>query len=251
MKKDLDRTIEYLKKKFKDSYESSQDNVEKVNKRTIEIKDYSKISYETDLREFDNEVSKDKFIHRIEKVVRNSFEYRDYISFLKSELDLDKCFFFYNLNHKFLSKISIEIHHSPFTLYDITKIVYDHHLNRNEKEGFNILKLSEEIVKIHYQDLVGLIPVTKTVHDLIHTGSVVVHPSWCRGSWKKFYEIYQGGFSEDYINKFLYISNDLDIKTVKEKNSKILERFYTEYEIEDRELNFKIEENRKVVGVNV
>ena len=41
-----------------------------------------------------NGKAKKKFIDRIEKMVRSSNEYRDYIKFLKENMDMDKCIFF-------------------------------------------------------------------------------------------------------------------------------------------------------------
>ena len=56
-----------------------------------------------------------KYITRIEKIIRASQEYKDYINFLKDHVDLNKCVFFQNVtSDKSVNKrgrVSIELHH--------------------------------------------------------------------------------------------------------------------------------------------
>ena len=118
----------------------------------------------------DNAKFKQKFIKRIEKVVRSSLEYKDYIRFLKENMELDKCAFFQAVtsnrkNSK--SKITIEIHHEPFTLYEICAVI----LNKFIKEGLPIddLAIADEVLECHYNNLVGLIPLSATIHQMYHS----------------------------------------------------------------------------------
>ena len=45
-----------------------------------------------------NAKARDKYVKRVERVVRQSMEYRDYIAFLKEHMDLDSCIFFLKIN---------------------------------------------------------------------------------------------------------------------------------------------------------
>ena len=67
------------------------------------------------------EKDKIKFIKTVEKLVRASLEYRNYIDFLKENVGLDSCIFFQKITAGSNSKkrIKIEIHHEPLTLFDI------------------------------------------------------------------------------------------------------------------------------------
>ena len=69
-----------------------------------------------------------KYIKRVEGVIRTSLEYKEYIRYLKEFIGLDSCVFFQNVTSNSTkgnrSKVHIEIHHEPLTLYDITNTVY-------------------------------------------------------------------------------------------------------------------------------
>ena len=130
-----------------------------------------------------NDKERHKFIKRVEKIVRSSKEYRDYIQFLKEHVGLDKCVFFQNVtnggeNKK--SRISIEIHHEPFTLYEIVDTV----LTKYQDEGLpiNDLLIADEVLELHYNNQVGLVPLSKTMHEMIHNSTKVIVPlNMCYG----------------------------------------------------------------------
>ena len=66
--------------------------------------------------------------------------------------------------------IKIEIHHYPFSLYDIVRIVYKKRCYFNEP--MNVELVAKECTMLHYQLLVGLIPLSSTAHQLFHAGKV-------------------------------------------------------------------------------
>jgi hypothetical protein len=67
--------------------------------------------------------AKVKFIQQIEKIVRSSLEYKEMVEFLKENADFSNCKFYVNITGS--KKIKIEIHHTPFTLFDIVSIALD------------------------------------------------------------------------------------------------------------------------------
>ena len=121
-----------------------------------------------------NAKDKDKYIKRCEKIIRASQEYRDYISFLKEHVDMDKCAFFQSISSKDNKRIKIEIHHEPFTLYDYVQVVVD----KFQSEGIplNDLMISDEVMELHYNNKVGLIPLSKTIHKMAHNSTKLVIP---------------------------------------------------------------------------
>lgn len=118
-----------------------------------------------------NGKAKKKFIDRIEKMVRSSNEYRDYIKFLKENMDMDKCIFYQKVcnNKNNRKRISIEIHHAPFTLYDYCATVLERH--QSEGRPLNDLLIADDVLRMHYEDKVGLVPVSKTSHEILHAGT--------------------------------------------------------------------------------
>lgn len=130
-----------------------------------------------------------KAIKSIERIVRSSLEYKAYIKYLKEYVDMTKCSFFNGVSNKDTNKkISIEIHHEPFTLFDITQIIMEKQLD--ETGEVNYFRIAEEVMKVHYQCKVGLIPLSATVHDLVHTGDIFVPLQCPRGDFIGFLEEY-------------------------------------------------------------
>lgn len=172
--------------------------------------------------------SKVKYIKTIETIVRSSQEYKDYIAFLREYIDMTKCSFFVGINNKGSKRVSIEIHHEPFTLFYITLIV----LIKWMDEGIelNALKISEEIIKLHYQNKIGLIPLSVTVHKLVHSGKIFVPLQSVRGKFIEFIEEYDQYIPED-VRDMLQIKLKMS-KEIEKQDLSILEKKYTYLEVD-------------------
>ena len=171
-----------------------------------------------------------KNIKNIEKLVRGSSEYRDYIKYLREYANMHKCHFFKDVSKENNKKISIEIHHEPFTLYDITQVVLEKWIS--EEMEINHFLIAEEVMRLHYKNMVGLIPLSITVHQLVHDGRVFIPVQ----------DVYGKGFVDFVIEYDEYINPDLrrilnekiDISRniAIEQDLSILERKYVYIEVE-------------------
>lgn len=129
-----------------------------------------------------------KYLEAIEKSVRGSFEYRQFIKFLRENINMNQCSFFQNVNNIDTYKIKIEIHHSPFSLYDITYIVFK---RRQEScECLEVEAVAKEVMFIHYNLLIGLIPLCETVHQLVHNFYIFIPIDKVLGQVDTFIELY-------------------------------------------------------------
>ena len=72
--------------------------------------------------EYDKEY--EHYIKDIEIQIRRSFEYRQFIKYLRENMNMNKCSFLKGVSNEESFDIKIEIHHYPFTLRDIVEIVY-------------------------------------------------------------------------------------------------------------------------------
>ena len=121
-----------------------------------------------DIKDYDLFDEKDfnKYLQDIERIIRSSMEYREFINYLREYMDMNKCSFFENVSNINSYKIKIHIHHHPLTLYDIVVIVY----NKRSffEESLEAEMVAKEAMYIHYFMMVGLIPLSETVHDLVH-----------------------------------------------------------------------------------
>lgn len=123
---------------------------------------------EYDIEDYDIYDDKDfkKYIQDIEKMVRQSFEYKQFIYYLRNYMDMGKSYFFKDLSSNERSKIKIEIHHTPFDLYTIVLIVFNKRLFYNE--DLSVEMVAKEVMEIHYKCMIGLVPLTQTEHELVH-----------------------------------------------------------------------------------
>lgn len=190
----------------------------------------------TDILE--DEKKRKKFIDGIEKLIRSSMEYREYISFLRSEIDMNSCLFYDKIDRNEM-KISLEVHHDPFTLYDLCEIVIMKRINEGEDiKPFNV---AEEVMKLHFMGLVGLVPLSKTVHDLVHQGELFVPLQYVYGNIKEFVERYQVGLSPDHIT-LLKKAAEMSVQMEEEGyNPRILERRAIYLNVRDKQSVRKIE----------
>ena len=63
-----------------------------------------------------NEREKTKIVKRMERIIRGSTEYKDYIAFLRENVGMDACAFFNNINKDTSRSLRIEIHQSVSVL---------------------------------------------------------------------------------------------------------------------------------------
>ena len=144
-----------------------------------------------------NDRQKVKLIKSIETYIRSSLEYKDLIKYLKDYIDMNQCEFFQNFDGRQKTGL-IQIHHEPFDLFSITQTV----MNRQEKEfGYiNELQVAEEVMRLHYRGLVGLIPLSVTVHELVHDGKIIVPLNCVYGKFVQFVKEYYDYIDDIYID---------------------------------------------------
>ena len=189
---------------------------------------------------------RDKFVKRIERIVRGSMEYKDYIKFLKEHIGLDSCIFFQkvtNGNKNKQKRISIEIHHEPFTLYDIVNVVVQNYID--EGLPLNDLLIADEVMELHYANKVGLVPLSKTAHQVVHNSVKLIVPlNMCYGTYSEFLEEYEP-YIDDSLYEKLERKMDMTSKLTPESFEAIMKEFtYIEVEgfndIEKMELKEQI-----------
>lgn len=147
-----------------------------------------------DIEDYDlmDEKDREKYIKDLERIVRNSFEYRRFISYLRENMDMSECAIMENVSNKDDYHIKIEIHHSPFTLYDICTTVLNKRIALGLPTDIELVAL--EVTALHYYLFVGLIPLSETVHQLVHSQYLFVPVTNVLGNYQAFVDNYH-----DYI----------------------------------------------------
>ena len=131
---------------------------------------------------------RDKYVKSIERIIRSSYEYSTYIGILKNKMDLTRCRFIPDVDITETKGLSLEIHHYPFTLYELV----DYKINQLEELGrltdtFNPFLVARAVMQMHYQGRVGLVPLSVTVHELVHDGDIFVPltDKFVFGNWEE------------------------------------------------------------------
>lgn len=170
---------------------SRQNDYRPVDFDTIRIKQIPKY----DIEDYDlyDEKNTEKYIRDVERICRNSYEYKQYIKFLKTNLDMNKCAIYEHVqldpnNTRNYNKIAIHIHHDPLTLYEIVKIVLNKRMIRHENLDEQLT--AKEVMLLHYNLLVGLIPLAETVHELVHNQYLFIPTTHVFGFYRDFVEMY-------------------------------------------------------------
>lgn len=142
--------------------------------------------YDYDLND---EKSFKKYMFAVEKCVRTSFEYKEFIKFLREYMDMNQCAFYSKVSNADTPKIRIEIHHEPLSLYDICLIVYNKRVAFNEPLDEEYV--AKEVMYLHYNLMVGVIPLAETVHQLVHAQYLFVPTTAVLGKYREFIDRYK------------------------------------------------------------
>ena len=196
-------------------------------------------SYETD-------TEKEAIVKQAEALCRASMEYSDYIAYLRSNVGMDACAFFNNISKTNSKKIRIEVHHAPLTLFDIIKLVLDRAIRTGDE--INPMLLAEEATRIHYMNQVGLIPLSKTLHEVVHKSDKLVIPMYMvYGDFRAFLE----NFSEELEmkeNSHIKAKIQKMIDQTRELNDKsfdVLKEKFTYITVDGFEMPVKIEDKEE------
>ena len=63
--------------------------------------------------------------------------------------------------------------------------------------------VADEIMRMHFENKVGLVPLCRSAHKLVHSGALTVHPLMVHGSWLDFLRDYSDGVNEEIVAQLL------------------------------------------------
>lgn len=174
----------------------------------------------------------DKMISYLEKEVRGSYEYKNYINYLKNELDLNKCDIMPDLDIN-TNPVSLEFHHYPITLYEIVAVVSTEMLsNLDDGESVSSFDIAERVMKEHYENNIGLVPLTSTLHQMAHNKAITIPHNVINGNYFRFMQKYKDYISDDIMDRITEnINRSTDENCINENKQK-LEKKIMQYNID-------------------
>lgn len=163
-----------------------------------------------------------KFLPTVERVCRNSFEYKRMVMYLRQYMDMHKCAFYDKLDNLESTKVHIEIHHEPLSLFDICRIIYNKRVHFNEPldEEF----VAKEVMYTHYKLQIGLIPLAETVHELVHNQYLFVPTTKVLGKYQEFINAYSPWIPDelqmvlDHIEEMTRVCDEEEYKDILARN---------------------------------
>lgn len=178
---------------------------------STDYSDFERLNLYTDV--FNSNKERKRFIKSVESIVRKSPEYKIWRKFILEVLGDNYCLF----THEVADQVTIELHHHPFTLYDIISLVVDKYLA--EERLFNSLIIATDVLQLHYENKIGYVPMVKTLHEKYHNGFLDIPIDYIRGNYMKFYNEYQQYMDKElkaYIDEKLKITKkDVDYLWIK------------------------------------
>jgi hypothetical protein len=132
------------------------------------------------------------FIRKTERLVRGNPDYKDWVEWMRDEKGLDACAFLTNVD---VHRAEIQLHHAPSNLFQICGTV----ANRIVSEGgkASTFMVADEVLKLHFEGKVGIVPLSSTVHELVHGGKLEIPSTVIHGDWEAYAEEY-GPWMDDY-----------------------------------------------------
>ena len=173
---------------------------------------------------------REKYIVDLERHVRSSFEYRQMVQYLRDYMNMNSCAFIPNISNETSRRVRIEIHHSPFTLRDICCVI----LNKRMKNGemLTIESVGYEVMFVHYSLMVGLIPLSETVHELVHTQYLFVPTNKVYGYYKAFVQTYYNYIDPELLDKLNELEKLTIAGTYNDTYKQVLEKKYITIDME-------------------
>lgn len=200
-----------------------------------------------DVEDYDlfDDKERERYIIDLERHVRSSYEYRAMVNYLREYMNMNSCAFIPSITNETSRKIRIEIHHSPFTLRDICVTIVNKRMKNNE--CLTIESVAYEVMFIHYSLMVGLIPLSETVHELVHNQYIYVPVDKVYGYYKNFVKSYYDYIDPELLDKLDELEKLTIAGTYNDTYKEILEKKYITVDMEGNNQIEKLHELQTIL----
>ena len=210
----------------------SEDSMMTIQPNDVDIVKIPKDIPVMDIEDYDlfDDKEREKYINDLERHVRSSYEYRNMVQYLREYMNMNSCAFIPNITNEVNRKIKIELHHSPFTLRDICVTILNKRIKNNEM--LTIESVAYEVVFVHYSLMVGLIPLSETVHQLVHSQYIFIPTDKVYGYYKNFVKTYNDYIDPELLDKLDELERLTIAGTYNDSYKEVLEKKYITIDME-------------------
>lgn len=188
------------------------------------------------IKNFHDDSDYKKFIRSVERMVRNSPEYKEWRNYIVDVLGIDKCM----LTNESMDEVTIDVHHHVPDLYTlITCLVNECISKENEFCSFDICT---KAIELHYQNKIGYVTLLKSMHEKFHNGYLRIPMSIVRGDYEYF------------VNKLLPYADEDQIDAIKFKlavKSTNLKWYVEKEDVDENESDEKNEEKLDTENISL
>ena len=142
-------------------------------------------------------------------------------------------------------EVEIQLHHFPFNLYSIVRIVAEYMLNNDLKISTFIV--ADEVIKLHLNGVIGLVPLSTTMHELAHLGKLTFLRTQIFGMWEDFYIEFKD-YMDDY--EIGVVRKLLETNQISMNDEDLLMLGYSEVEDTANELEAEFEDDEPLTELN-
>lgn len=210
----------------------SEDSMMTIQPNDVDIVKIPKDIPVMDIEDYDlfDDKEREKYINDLERHVRSSYEYRNMVQYLREYMNMNSCAFIPNVTNEVNRKIKIELHHSPFTLRDICVTILNKRMKNNEM--LTIESVAYEVMFVHYSLMVGLIPLSETVHQLVHSQYIFIPTDKVYGYYKNFVKTYNDYIDPELLDKLDELERLTIAGTYNDSYKEVLEKKYITIDME-------------------
>jgi len=141
-----------------------------------------------------------KIVKACERMIRQSEEYKTFIFKINEILEETSCSVLGNISSG-EDAVTIEIDHYPFTLFDICASVINKYIAEEKK--FNSFMIAKEVMRLHFDMKVGVVPLSLTMHQLRHSGKIFINLKQVTGKYLDFAKEYGEHIDPETMTKFI------------------------------------------------
>ena len=225
----------------------SEDSMMTIQPNDVDIVKIPKDIPIMDIEDYDlfDDKEREKYINDLERHVRSSYEYRNMVQYLREYMNMNSCAFIPNVTNEVNRKIKIELHHSPFTLRDICVTILNKRMKNNEM--LTIESVAYEVMFVHYSLMVGLIPLSETVHQLVHSQYIFIPTDKVYGYYKNFVKTYNDYIDPELLDKLDELERLTIAGTYNDSYKEVLEKKYITIDMEGNNQFDKLHELQELL----
>jgi len=155
------------------------------------------------IKRFENDSEYNKFIKSVERMVRSSYEYKLWKTYLIDVLGLTTCV----ITDENLAELTLEVHHHVPCLYIIVKALLNESIEN--EEFFCTYDIATKVMELHFKNQLGYAMMCKSMHEKYHNGFLEIPIESIKGNYMEFINLYSRYLDAedlDILNNLLQIN---------------------------------------------